>query len=76
MPTHGVSVGLGTISRRSRAVRLGIHGEGKRTAAARVLASPAFEADWPATFNADCRDAQVRVDRAAAAGSHASVEHG
>ncbi len=65
VPTRGVSVGLGTISRRSRAVRLVIHGEGKRTAAARVLASTGFDPAWPATFIAGCPDPQIWLDRAA-----------
>ena len=57
VPTHGVSVGLGTIVRRSRSVRLVIHGDGKRTAAARVLGATGFDPAWPATFIHSCPDA-------------------
>ena len=56
---------LGTIRSVSREVRLIIHGEGKRTAARRVLESDDFEPDWPATFIHRCRGAQVWLDEAA-----------
>ncbi len=65
VPDHGVSVGLGTIRSVSREVRLIIHGEGKRTAARRVLEADDFEPDWPATFIHRCRGAQVWLDEAA-----------
>lgn len=65
VPTHGVSVGLGTITRQSRHVRLVIHGSGKRVAAARVLASTGFDPAWPATFIHGCRDASIWLDTAA-----------
>lgn len=70
VPTHGVSVGLGTISRRSRTVRLVIHGEGKRTAAARVLTSTGFDPAWPASFIAGCPDPQIWLDAAAHPDGH------
>lgn len=65
VPTHGVSVGLGTIVRRSRAVRLVIHGEGKRLAAARVLGTTGFDPAWPATFIHGCPDPGIWLDAAA-----------
>jgi glucosamine-6-phosphate deaminase len=65
VPTHGVSVGLGTIRDLSRSVRLVIHGSGKRIAAGRVLAATDFEPDWPATFIRRCRDARILIDEAA-----------
>ena len=65
VPTHGVSVGLGTIRDLSRSVRLVMHGPGKRIAARRVLAAPDFEPDWPATFIHRCRDARILIDDAA-----------
>lgn len=74
VPTHGVSVGLGTIVRRSRSVRLVIHGDGKRTAAARVLGAAGFDPAWPATFIHRCPDASIWLDAAAAPGGH-QVEH-
>lgn len=70
VPTHGVSVGLGTIIRRSRSVRLVIHGDGKRTAAARVLAATGFDPAWPATFIHSCPEASIWLDQAALRGGH------
>ena len=82
VPTHGVSVGLGTIRDLSRSVRLVLLGSGKRTAAGRVLAATDFEPDWPATFIHRCRDARVLIDEAArpdgfeeALGHDPSMEH-
>jgi glucosamine-6-phosphate deaminase len=74
VPTHGVSVGLGTIVRRSRSVRLVIHGHGKRTAAARVLGASGFDPAWPATFIHGCPDASIWLDAAAVPGGH-ETEH-
>jgi glucosamine-6-phosphate deaminase len=68
VPTHGVSVGLGTIARRSRAVRLIMLGDGKRAAAARVLGSSGFDPSWPATMIYACRDATIWLDAAAQGG--------
>lgn len=65
VPTHGVSVGLGTITEVSRSVRLVIHGTGKREAARRVIAADDLEIDWPATIVHRCRDARILVDEAA-----------
>jgi glucosamine-6-phosphate deaminase len=65
VPTHGVSVGLGTIRDLSRGVRLVMHGSGKRTAAGRVLAATDFEPEWPATFIHRCREARILIDEAA-----------
>jgi glucosamine-6-phosphate deaminase len=65
VPRYGVSVGLGTIVRQSRSVRLILLGEAKRTSATRVLASGDFDPSWPATFIHRCPDAQVWLDAAA-----------
>src|SRR5215813_3081292 len=43
VPTHGVSVGLGTIARLSREAVLVMHGAGKRDSAARVGAASGFD---------------------------------
>jgi len=76
VPTHGVSVGLGTIRRVSRAVRLVLLGEGKRTAASRVLTAPGFDPTWPATMIHTCRDAAIWLDTAAHGGGHEEVPPG
>jgi glucosamine-6-phosphate deaminase len=68
VPTHGVSVGLGTIARVSRRVRLVLLGEGKRNAAARVLGAAGFDPAWPATMIHTCGDAGIWLDTAAHGG--------
>jgi glucosamine-6-phosphate deaminase len=60
VPTQGVSVGLGTITR-ARRLRLVLHGPDKRTAAARILARDRFDPSWPATIVHEHPDAQVLV---------------
>jgi glucosamine-6-phosphate deaminase len=64
VPLHGVSVGLGTIGE-ARALRLVLHGAGKRAAVARLLALNSFDATWPASLVHDHPDAQVWIDKEA-----------
>jgi glucosamine-6-phosphate deaminase len=64
VPPHGVSVGLGTIGE-ARALRLVLHGAGKRAAVARLLALNSFDATWPASLVHDHPDAQVWIDKEA-----------
>jgi glucosamine-6-phosphate deaminase len=66
VPAHGVSVGLGTI-RAARRARLVLHGEGKRSAAARVCELDAFDPEWPASVIHACADGEIWLDEAAAA---------
>ena len=66
VPTHGVSVGLGTITRQSHEAVLVMHGAGKRESARRVLAAERFDSAWPATIIHDCRRGRVYLDQAAA----------
>lgn len=66
VPLHGVSVGLGTIGE-ARALRLVLHGAGKRAAAARLLGLNGFDASWPASVVHDHPDAQVWIDKEARA---------
>jgi glucosamine-6-phosphate deaminase len=68
VPRWGVSVGLGTIRDLSRRVTLVLHGDAKRASAARIVAAPAFDPAWPATFIHGCPDPRILLDRAAAAG--------
>lgn len=68
VPTHGVSVGLGTIARLSRTVVLVAHGAGKRPAVQRLDACDGFDPQWPASILFACPDARVLLDEAAAAG--------
>lgn len=64
VPTHGVSVGLGTIAA-AGALRLVLHGSSKREAAARVLALDTFDPAWPVSIVHDHSDAEIWVDEAA-----------
>ena len=65
VPTHGVSVGLGTIISTSRRVTLVLHGPGKRAAAERVLGVTDFDPRWPASFIHRCPQGRVWLDEAA-----------
>jgi glucosamine-6-phosphate deaminase len=64
VPSQGVSVGLATIGE-ARALRLVLHGAGKRAATARLLALDAFDPSWPASIVHDHPDAQIWVDKEA-----------
>ena len=61
VPSQGVSVGLATIGE-ARAIRIALHGAGKRAATARLLALDRFEASWPASVVHDHPDAQIWID--------------
>lgn len=65
VPTHGVSVGHGTISA-ARSLRLVLHGADKRAAARRLLALDRFDASWPASVVHEHRDAVIYLDAEAA----------
>jgi glucosamine-6-phosphate deaminase len=64
VPTHGVSVGLGTIAG-ARRLRLVLHGAAKRAAARRLLELDAFDPAWPASVVHEHPDAEVLVDEEA-----------
>jgi glucosamine-6-phosphate deaminase len=64
VPTHGVSVGLGTISA-ARSLRLVLHGAGKREAVRRLLALERFDPAWPASVVHDHADARILIDEEA-----------
>ena len=68
VPTHGVTVGLATITRLSRSAALMIHGEQKRDAVRRLAACDGFDPDWPVSCAFLCPQIQVYLDRAAAGG--------
>ena len=60
VPTHGVSVGLATISA-ARALRLVLHGPDKRHAADRLLALRGFDPEWPASIVHEHPDAEIWI---------------
>lgn len=65
VPTHGVSVGLGTIAD-SKSVRLVLHGAHKRAAATKVRTLDRFDPSWPVSIVHDCSDAEIWLDSEAA----------
>ena len=65
VPTRGVSVGLGTIAA-ARALRLVLHGSGKRAAVRRLLALDRFDPSWPASIVHEHPDALILIDEEAA----------
>jgi glucosamine-6-phosphate deaminase len=66
VPLQGVSVGLGTIGD-ARALRLVLHGAGKRAAAARLLALDRFDPSWPASIVHDHPESEIWIDKEAIA---------
>src|SRR5262249_42109097 len=66
VPTHGVSVGLGTIAGLSQEAVLVMHGAGKAESARRVQAGGHFESAWPGTLVHECRRGRILLDKAAA----------
>ncbi|MDH2443212.1 hypothetical protein QDR37_04545 [Amnibacterium sp. CER49] len=66
VPTHGLTVGIGTIVAVSKSVLMLVHGSDKGLAAARLSAADAYDPDWPATAFAVCRDPHLLLDQAAA----------
>lgn len=65
VPTHGVTVGLGTIRLLSRQVAILIHGAEKRDAVKRLNACRGFDPSWPASFIFECRDPLVLLEEGA-----------
>ena len=64
VPQLGVSVGLATISD-ARALRLVLHGAGKRAATGRLLACDGFDPTWPASIVHYHCDAEIWTDEEA-----------
>jgi glucosamine-6-phosphate deaminase len=63
VPTHGVSVGVGTIAALSRQVVMVLHGADKALAYRRLSTATDYEPDWPATILAACRYPRLLADR-------------
>ncbi|MEQ1944200.1 6-phosphogluconolactonase [Mesorhizobium sp. VNQ89] len=66
VPSFGVTVGIDTIYRQSKAAVMIVWGEGKREAFSRLAAANAYEPDWPATIVSECRNGEILADRDAA----------
>ncbi len=67
VPTHGVTVGLGTIRRASRSVLMVLHGADKRESLRRIRVAESADPTWPATFVHECDAVMVWYDAQAAA---------
>lgn len=65
VPTHGVTVGLRTITELADEVVMLLHGHDKGLATRRITIAKAYEPDWPATIVVDCKRSHIFVDRAA-----------
>lgn len=72
VPTHGVSVGLGTIAAHSRAAAMILHGVHKATALARLQRLSGFDPDWPASVIYACRRPRLIVDASLASATGAA----
>lgn len=68
VPTHGVTIGIASIAALSKAVAMIVWGEGKRNAYRRIADAKAYDPSWPATIVAECHQAELHADRAAADG--------
>jgi glucosamine-6-phosphate deaminase len=65
VPNHGVTVGIATIRELSRRVVMIAHGVDKAETVGRMARTQRYEATWPATILAECRDPLLVVDRQA-----------
>ena len=73
VPSHGVTVGIGTIRERSAEAIMVVHGEDKQRAARRLADAADYDPDWPATVLSECRAPKLFVDRAAVRADVASA---
>lgn len=65
VPTHGVTVGLGTIKDQSHEVLMLVHGADKQRAVQRLTTATGFDPAWPATIFQECQRPHLFVDVAA-----------
>lgn len=66
VPKHGVTIGIESIARFSASVAMILWGAGKHEAFKRLVAADGYDRAWPATIAAECRSAELHVDRSAA----------
>ncbi|CAH0222464.1 Glucosamine-6-phosphate deaminase [Microbacterium sp. Bi121] len=66
VPQNGVTVGVDTIASQSAEAIMILTGDNKREAFARITATTAYDAEWPATIITECRNARIVADRNAA----------
>lgn len=65
VPTHGLTIGIGSIASLSRAVAMIVWGEGKREAFRRLTTATTYDPSWPATIAVECQNAELHADAAA-----------
>src|SRR5690606_39244836 len=63
VPTHGVTIGIGSIAELSKSVAMIVWGEAKRTAYRRIADARFYDPSWPATIVVECRQAEFHADR-------------
>jgi len=66
VPSHGVTVGVGTIATQSRRVVMIAHGADKREAVRRLTTGDGYDSSWPATIYRTVPGARLYADVAAA----------
>jgi glucosamine-6-phosphate deaminase len=66
VPSHGVTVGVGTICGQSKQAVMVAHGQGKAGTVRRLAEAQQYAPDWPATILAECARPRLLVDEAAA----------
>jgi glucosamine-6-phosphate deaminase len=67
VPTHGLTIGIGSIASLSRAVAMIVWGEGKREAFRWLTTATTYDPSWPATIAVECQNAELHADAAAGA---------
>ena len=65
VPTHGISVGIGTIALAKEGVMI-VWGTGKRLTLTRMLSAERYDAEWPATVIHECAVCEIWSDTDAA----------
>lgn len=65
VPTHGVTVGIGTIAQQSRSAVMVCVGADKSTAVERISASRSYDPSWPATIVTEIPESELWIDLAA-----------
>lgn len=66
VPSHGVTVGIDTIARQSKAAAMVLWGADKTRAFQHISAARDYDPNWPATVIAACRNGVLLADREAA----------
>lgn len=69
VPTHGITVGIDTIVRQSKAAAMVLWGRDKHLAFRHIAGAGDYDPNWPASVIAACRNAELLADRAAESGT-------